>query len=63
MPEPTPATPPDLSCFEPAVLFWARHRLPACARGKLDPAELMQQTLLEAIGKGGMGVVYRARGL
>lgn len=44
-----PATPPDLARFEPALLFWARHRLPACARGKLDPADLVQQTLLEVI--------------
>jgi RNA polymerase sigma-70 factor, ECF subfamily len=44
-----PDTPPDLLRFEPALLLWARCQLPAWVRGKLDPADLVQQTLLEAV--------------
>lgn len=44
-----PDTPPDLLRFEPALLLWARCQMPAWVRGKLDPADLVQQTLLEAV--------------
>jgi RNA polymerase sigma-70 factor (ECF subfamily) len=39
---------PDLNRFRPALLLWAKCQMPVCIRGKLDPADLVQQTLLEA---------------
>lgn len=44
-----PDAPPDLLRFEPALLLWAKCQMPAWVRGKLDPADLVQQTLLEAV--------------
>ncbi len=44
-----PDAPPDLLRFEPALLLWARCQMPGWVRGKLDPADLVQQTLLEAV--------------
>jgi RNA polymerase sigma-70 factor (ECF subfamily) len=41
---------PDLTRHEPALLLWANSQLPGWVRGKLDPADLVQQTLLEAVG-------------
>ncbi|MBA4062901.1 MAG: RNA polymerase subunit sigma-70 [Isosphaera sp.] len=41
--------PPDLARHQPALLLWATCQLPAWVRGKLDPADLVQQTLLEAL--------------
>lgn len=46
MPDPAP---PDLARHEPALLLWANYQLPSWVRGKLDPADLVQQTLLEAL--------------
>jgi RNA polymerase sigma-70 factor (ECF subfamily) len=40
---------PDLTRFEPALLQWATSQLPGWVRGKLDPADLVQQTLLEVV--------------
>lgn len=40
---------PDLTRFQPALLLWATSQLPGWVRGKLDPADLVQQTLLEAV--------------
>lgn len=40
---------PDLTRYEPALLLWAQSQLPGWVRGKLDPADLVQQTLLEAV--------------
>jgi RNA polymerase sigma-70 factor (ECF subfamily) len=39
---------PDLDRFRPALELWARCQMPAWLRGKLDPADLVQQTMLEA---------------
>ncbi len=41
--------PPDLTRHQPALLLWATCQLPGWVRGKLDPADLVQQTLLEAL--------------
>jgi RNA polymerase sigma-70 factor (ECF subfamily) len=43
------ATPPDLARHEPALLLWANYQIPDRLRGKFDPADLVQQTLLEAV--------------
>jgi RNA polymerase sigma-70 factor (ECF subfamily) len=40
--------------FEPALLLWAKCQMPAWMRGKLDPADLVQQTLLEAVKAAGL---------
>jgi RNA polymerase sigma-70 factor (ECF subfamily) len=39
---------PDLARFRPALLLWATCQMPARLRGKLDPADLVHQTLLDA---------------
>ncbi|MCE9563595.1 MAG: sigma-70 family RNA polymerase sigma factor [Planctomycetes bacterium] len=39
----------DLTRHEPALLLWANYQLPGWVRGKLDPADLVQQTLLEGL--------------
>lgn len=44
-----PDSPPDLLRFEPALLLWANSQMPGWLRGKLDPTDLVQQTLLEAM--------------
>lgn len=44
------ADPPlDLARHETALMLWAKYQLPDWVRGKLDPADLVQQTLLEAV--------------
>jgi RNA polymerase sigma-70 factor (ECF subfamily) len=40
---------PDLVRHESALLQWATYQLPGWVCGKLDPADLVQQTLLEAM--------------
>jgi RNA polymerase sigma-70 factor (ECF subfamily) len=40
--------PSDLDRFRPALMLWAKCQMPEWIRGKLDPADLVQQTLLEA---------------
>jgi RNA polymerase sigma-70 factor (ECF subfamily) len=42
------AHPPDFDRHRPALLLWAKCQMPTWLRGKLDPADLVQQTLLEA---------------
>ncbi len=49
-----PDSPPDLLRFEPALLLWAKCQLPGWVRGKLDPADLVQQTLLEGVTAAGL---------
>ncbi len=44
-----PDSSPDLLRFEPALLLWANSQMPGWLRGKLDPTDLVQQTLLEAM--------------
>jgi RNA polymerase sigma-70 factor (ECF subfamily) len=39
----------ELNRFGPALLMWAECQVPVWLRGKLDPADLVQQTLLEAL--------------
>lgn len=41
--------PPDLTRHQSTLLLWATCQLPTWVRGKLDPADLVQQTLLEAV--------------
>jgi RNA polymerase sigma-70 factor (ECF subfamily) len=41
--------PPDLDRHRTALLLWAKCQMPAWLRGKLDPADLVQQTLMEAV--------------
>lgn len=43
----------DLTSYEPALLLWAKVQLPHWVRGKLDPVDLVQQTLLEALATPG----------
>jgi RNA polymerase sigma-70 factor (ECF subfamily) len=40
---------PDFDRFRPALLLWAKCQMPAWLRGKIDPADLVQQTLLEVL--------------
>lgn len=40
---------PDLDRFRPSLLLWAKCQMPAWLRSKLDPADLVSQTLLEAL--------------
>src|SRR4051812_2024047 len=47
--KPVPDPPPDLTRHQPDLLRWATSQLPGWVRGKLDPADLVQQTLLEAV--------------
>jgi len=42
-------SPLDLNRHQPTLLLWATCQLPDWVRGKLDPADLVQQTLLEAL--------------
>lgn len=49
-----PDAPLDLLRFEPALLLWASCQMPGWVRGKLDPADLVQQTLLEAVKADGL---------
>lgn len=41
--------PHDIARHAPTLLAWAEYILPRWLRGKLDPADLVQQTLLEAL--------------
>lgn len=38
----------EFDSHRPALLLWAKCQMPEWLRGKLDPADLVQQTLLEA---------------
>lgn len=38
----------NLDSFRPSLMLWAKCQMPAWLRGKLDPADLVQQTLLDA---------------
>jgi RNA polymerase sigma-70 factor (ECF subfamily) len=42
------AEPLDLDRFRPALLLWAKCQMPVWLRGKLDPEDLVSQTLLDA---------------
>ena len=44
----------DLLRFEPVLLLWAKCQMPTWMRGKLDPTDLVQQTLLEAVKADGL---------
>lgn len=44
-----PDSPPDFACHQPALLLWATYNLPTRARSKLDPTDLVQETLLAAL--------------
>ena len=41
--------PPDLNRHRPALLLWLEYRFPGWLRSILDPADLVQQTLLEVL--------------
>lgn len=49
-----PDSPPDLLRFEHPLLLWANSQMPGWLRGKLDPTDLVQQTLLEAVKADGL---------
>jgi RNA polymerase sigma-70 factor (ECF subfamily) len=52
MEEQMPDSTPDLMRHYPALLLWAQTQAPAWARAKVDPADLVQQTLAEAVPHG-----------
>src|SRR5690348_7246964 len=43
-----PESTPDFERHRSALLLWAKCQMPAWLRGKLDPEDLVQQTLQEA---------------
>jgi RNA polymerase sigma-70 factor (ECF subfamily) len=49
MSEPADAWAEALERHRPALLLWARVQTPAWVRAKVEPADLVQQTLLEAL--------------